>query len=268
MRAKNLRLLLKASALVGIEDMKSFYTWQTWVFGWLLRIVFQVLFFTMLGRYVGQPETVRFLLVGGAAAVAVLETMVIVLFTADDRHYGTLPLLASAPGNYFAVLLARNVHIIATGTVTSSIALFSCALVVDVPLSYPQALLAVPILALGAVASYVFGVFLSALIANVVTGRWVMLNAGYMGLTALCGFVIPVGHWPAPLPQLAEVLPFTHALRALRELLFVGGSPGTILAQVGLEFLVAIGWFIVARIAFRISLDRARRNATIELSAA
>lgn len=264
----SVRLLTKASVRIGIEDLKAFYTWRTWLFGWVLRIVFQVLFFSLLGRYVDQPGAVEFLLVGGAAVVAVLETMVIVVFTSFDRASGTLPLLVAAPGDYFLVVIFRNVNLVATGTATSAIALFTCSFALGVPLPYPQALLVIPVIALGAVSTFLFGLFLSSFVFRAAGGRWIMLNVGYMSLSALCGFVIPVGFWPSPLSELAEILPFTHALRALRDLLFHPGPAGQVLAQTGLELLVALGWLVLARVAFLASVERARRAATIDLSGA
>jgi ABC-2 type transport system permease protein len=269
MGTSNIRYLIKASGVVGVADFRFLYTWRTWLVGWLLRVIFQVLFFAMLGRYIGRPAVVAFLVSGGAVAVAVLETMTIVIFTAFDRMFGMLPLLVSAPADYFIVVLARNVfNCIITGTCTSTIALFTCASVMRVPVRYPAALLAIPLIALGAASTYLFGVFLSALIAKVRTGRWVAFNLGYLGLTALCGFLIPVGFWPRPLPALAQLLPFTHALRAIRGLV-LGGLPATTIAgELGLELIVAIGWFVLAGAAFRASIERARRDGSIDLVSA
>ncbi len=268
MARNDMKLLVKASAAVGIADLKAFYTWRTWLFGWLLRVLFQVLFYALLGRYVGGRGPEAFLLVGGCAAVAVLEAMTIVLFSSFDRMFGMLPLLVAAPGDYFLVLLFRNINVIASGTVTSSVALFVCSAVMRVSLPYPVALIAIPILALGGCSTYLFGVFLSALLAKRVTGRWLFLNVSYMGLSALCGFLIPVGFWPAPFTWIAEVLPFTHALRALRGLLLYGMPASQVLGNVALEALVAVGWFVVARIAFRASLALARRDGSIDLAGA
>src|SRR6266699_4551013 len=117
MTTRNTGYLVRASAVVGVADFRAFYTWRTWLLGWLLRIIFQVLFFAMLGRYIGRPDVVAFLVVGGAAAVAVLETMTIVLFTAFDRMFGMQPLLVAAPADYFVVVLARNIfNCLITGT--------------------------------------------------------------------------------------------------------------------------------------------------------
>lgn len=262
---RNLSILVRSSAIIGIIDLKAFYTLRTWAFGWLMRVIFQVLFFTLIGVYVGSPHTTRFLLIGSAAAIAVLEAMTIVLHTAMDRWLGTLPLLVASPGSYFTMLVARHSNVIATGTATASIALLVCSRIIGIDILSPASLLAVPIILLGAISAYLFGVFLSSLVAKKTSGRWVVMNLGYLGLTALCGFVVPLGFWPAPLTALAQVLPFTHALQALRGLLLNGAGASTIAAQVGLEIVVAAVWLVLGKLALSASVAMARRDGSIDL---
>jgi ABC-2 type transport system permease protein len=259
--------LARASVVVGIQDLMVFYTWRTWLLGWLTRVILQVTFFAMLGRYMGGDDHAWFLLVGGSAGVAALEALTVVLHTAEDRLDGILPLLVAAPGNYYLVLLFRNVNCIATGVATSSVALLLCPLLVDVPAPpFPRVLAAVPLLALGAVTTYLLGGFLSALVSNILHGRWIVFNVSYMAITALCGLMVPRDFWPAPLSSLAAVLPFTHALEALRGALG-GAAVSTVLTQCGLELLVAAGWFVAGWLAFAASIAKARRDGTIELVA-
>lgn len=260
--------LIRAAFIVGIDDFRALYTWRTWLFGWLLRVTFQVLFFALMGRYLGKPEEVAFLVVGGAAAVSLLETMSILIFSSFDRLFGVLPLLVAAPAEYFLVVLARNVfNCVLMGTCSASVTLFFCARVVGVRLNYPAAILAVALIAMGATCTYLFAIFLSAVVAKARSGRWVVLNVGYMVLTAICGFLIPVGFWPAPVGWLAQILPYTHALAALRGLVLGSLPASTIARDAALELVAITGWFTAARVAFGISVERARRDGSIDLTA-
>jgi ABC-2 type transport system permease protein len=164
--------LVKAAFIVGINDFRALYTWRTWLFGWLLRVIFQVLFFALIGRYLGKPAT----------------------------------------------------------------------------------------------CTYLFAIFLSAVMAKARSGRWVALNVGYIGLTAVCGFLIPIGFWPAPAGWLAQILPYTHALEAIRGLVIGGVPASTIVRDAGLELAAIAGWFTAARVAFGLSVERARRDGTIDLA--
>jgi ABC-2 type transport system permease protein len=266
-KVQSLAALFKASAIVGIEDFRAFYTWRSWILGWLMRVIFQVLFFALIGRLLGSTHEVRFLLVGGAAAIAVLESLTIVLFTAFDRAMGILTMLISSPADYYLVMIARNINCIVTGATTATIGLFACSFIVDLPLSYPRALLVIPIILLGSTTTYLFGALICAVIIKFAGGRWLILNLSYMAIAVLAGFYVPTSFWPAPFAVIAQVLPFSHALRAIRGTLS-GAAPGSVLAQCGLELLVGVCWFLAGRAALRLSVALARRDGSIDLSVA
>jgi ABC-2 type transport system permease protein len=261
----NAATVIRASAIVGFEDLRAIYTWRTWTLGWLLRVVVQVTFFALLGRYIGQPDRVEFLLVGAAASVAALEALTVVMYVAADRWAGLLPLIVASPGDYHLVLLARNVNCVATGTATSGIALLVSPWFVAAPLPFGRLLLCLPLLALGALSTYCFGGFLCAVVAKVSNGRWLVLNLSYMALSVFGGFLVPLDFWPAPVQWLAELLPFSHALAAMRGLLD-GASAGFVLGRCAAEALVLVGWLAVGRLALAASIALARRDGSIELS--
>lgn len=56
----------------------------------------------------------------------------------------------------------------------------------------------------------------------------------------------------------------THGLAAIRSVLN-GESAATILANVAMEFGVAVGWFVVAALTMDRMADAGRRNGSIEL---
>jgi ABC-2 type transport system permease protein len=257
--------IARRSVIVGISQLRGNFTWRTWLFGWLVRVIFQVFFFSLLGRYMGSPDLARYLLLGAAAGVAMLEAMPMVLETASDRMYGMMPLLVAAPGDYFVVYLARKLNVVGMGVVSSSLAMFIAARVASIPLSFPRALLFVPLVTMGAVSTYLFASFLGAIVARVAQIRWLAINIGFVGLTALCGFSIPVGFWPAPVSAFAEILPFTHVLRVIRALIADGRTTDATV-QCALELLVALGWLTVSWLVFRISIHRSRWDGRIDLA--
>jgi len=261
----NSATVVRASAIVGFEDLRAIYTWRTWTLGWLLRVVVQVTFFALLGRYIGQTDRVEFLVVGAAASVAALEALSVVMFASADRWAGLLPLIVASPGDYHLVLLSRNVNCVATGTVTSGIALLISQWVVPTGFEFGPLLLCLPLLALGALSTYCFGGFLCAIVTKVTNGRWLVLNASYMTLSVVGGFLVPLDFWPEPVQWFAEVLPFSHALQAMRGVLH-GASAGFVLGRCAAEVLVMLGWLVVGRLALSASVAMGRRDGSIELS--
>jgi ABC-2 type transport system permease protein len=265
MTPANVLSLARNSLRIGIAEFKGMYTLPAWIFGWLLRVVFQVFFFSLVGRLIGSSEQVRFLLVGGAILAAALEAMVVVMSATDDRSSGMLAMLATTPGSYFVVYVFRHLNYLGTGLATSTFALFLGSWVMGVDLHLPRALLVVPLIALGAATCYAFAAFIGALTARAAQAYWLSLNVSYLSLMALSGFTIPLGSWPAPLVWLAQVLPFTHGLQAIRSIL--GDTPDwpVVLGQVGLETLLLLAWLGLAWLAVRTTIERARRNGDIDL---
>jgi hypothetical protein len=78
---------------------------------------------------------------------------------------------------------------------------------------------------------------------------------------AFGGVDVPVSYWPTAPRLLAQILPVTHGLQAVRGVL--GGAPaGTIFGWIGEEALVGIGWLIAAAISYRLVVSYARRRGS------
>jgi ABC-2 type transport system permease protein len=257
--------VVRHSLAIGVAELRATYTLQSWVLGWLMRVVFQVLFFALIGSMIGSPERVKFMLVGGAVLAACMEATMVILTAMADRTLGTFSLLVTTSGDYFTVCLGRNLNFLGTGLVTSTVALFLGAAVMGVHLPMPQALLVIPLVALGATTTYMFAAFLGSLTARSTQGYWLSLSITYMTLMALSGFVIPLGFWPQPFVWVAQVLPFTHVLPAIRSMLEDAPQWAFVLRQAGLELLLTLAWFHLGRVACRLTISAARRNGGIDL---
>ena len=46
--------VLRHAAIAGFQDFRAMYSWKTWCTGWLLRVVMQVIFYSLLGRLIGS----------------------------------------------------------------------------------------------------------------------------------------------------------------------------------------------------------------------
>ncbi|MDA1257510.1 MAG: ABC transporter permease [Chloroflexi bacterium] len=67
----------------------------------------------------------------------------------------------------------------------------------------------------------------------------------------LSGIVLPVEELPGYFERPAEVLPLTHAVRALQEIMLRGGSLGDVLSELGVLAAYAIGLLTVAAVTVR-----------------
>lgn len=235
----------RQSAIFAVAEMRATYTWWTYLFGWLLRLLLQTIFFSLAAGYFGTAVTRQYALVGNAIVLGCLESMIVVLMMAAERSTGTLPLLATAPASHVPIYLGRGLHWMASGMLSSTLALTVLPPLLGVPLPWPRAALVLPLIPLVCVTSYCYGCVLGAVGLRHMGIIWLLLNLGYLPIMAFCGVNVPVSFWPWPLRAIAGTLPVTHGLMAVRAIL-AGSAAGPVLREVGLEAAVGIGWLCVA----------------------
>jgi ABC-2 type transport system permease protein len=258
--------IVATASRIGFRELVTFYTWRTWVFGWFLRLIAQVVFFGTIGLLSGSEERVRYLAVGNAAVVVCIEAMVVITTTVRERGQGTLALQVAAPADFALTYLARGAYCLLVGIVSSTGVFAAAAMIFRLSMPFPQVLLVPFFLALAGCSAYGLGTAVGALVLRRPGLQWLALNTGYMSLMTFCGVNVPVDHWPAPIAALAELLPLTHALQALRDLL-AGAPASTVLAGLGCEALVALAWTALGVVLLERAVAGERRRGTIELSA-
>jgi ABC-2 type transport system permease protein len=241
------------------------FTWRSWTIGWLSRVLCQVAFFALIGRLLESPEAVRYLLIGNAVLIAVLESALVVASTTWERRAGTLPLLVAAPTSPVVVFCGRSVQWLASGTASASIALLVLAPLFQIALPMPRALLAIPLIGLVSLSAYCLGLVLAGVVLRIMELRNVVSNVLWLTLALLAGVQVPVTFWPAWVGTVGWFLPVTHGLAGIR--LLLDGAPMTAVAtRAGLEVVVAMGWLTVATTTFRQLVERGRRNGSIEFA--
>lgn len=186
-RARNTLTILRFAAATGFADFGTMYTWRSWTVGWLSRVLAQVAFFALIGRLLDSPETVRYLLIGNAVLIAVLESAFVVAGTTWERRAGTLPLLIAAPTSPVVVFCGRSVQWLASGTASASIALLVLAPMFGIALPMPDALLAIPLIGLVSVSAYCIGLVLAGVVLRAMELRNVVGNVIWMGIALLAG---------------------------------------------------------------------------------
>ena len=264
MRRSGLRIL-RHGASSGFHDYAAGFTWRSWSAGWFLRVVAQVIFYALIGRLLGTDEDVRYLLVGNAVVLAAVGSLIAVAGTTWERRAGTFPLLVACPTAPALVFAARNLVFAADGVLISVGALLIVAPIFDVSLPWAKVPLAVLLIVLVALSAYGFGTFLGALVLRAMALRNVVGNLAQMTLLAIAGVNVPVSFFPAPVEWLAQVLPVTHGLAAIRALL-AGGGPAEVLGPAAAEAAVGLGWFLLSLVAFGRLAEAGRRDGSIEFA--
>jgi ABC-2 type transport system permease protein len=255
--------ILCASAVVGLADLRAIYTWRTWAFAWLSRILCQVAFFALIGRLLNSARETRFLLIGNAVYMVTMIAMFACVSAAWERETGTLPLLIASPSSAFAVFAGRSINWMIDGTACAAISLFALGPLFRVPAPWPQALLAVPIIACIALSTTCFALVLAGIVLRHLNQRSLVTNIGYFTLMLLSGVEVPVASLPPGIRVISECLPLTHGLQAIRQL-YSGAPLNQVAAQACLEILTGTCWFGIAWLAFIHFARQGRRTGSIE----
>jgi ABC-2 type transport system permease protein len=255
--------IAKQSVIFAVAEMRAVHTWRTWLFGWLARLLVQAAFFALIGRYIGNRQTMQYVLVGNIIALTCLESMVVVLTMVQEREGGTLPLLAISPASHVPIYLSRGLHWMVSGIASGITAWLILPPLLGVPLPWPQALYAIPIIPVVSVTSYCYGCLLSSFAVRWMGLTWITLNLGYLPLMAYCGVNVPVTFWPGWVQAVVQVLPLTHGLAAIRTIL-VSGPVSRVLSDLGWEVLVGAGWLGLACLSINQIVARGRVTGSLE----
>lgn len=253
--------VLRWSAASALADLRAIYTWKTWTFAWLLRILCQVAFYALIGRLLGSDDAVEYLLIGNAVFVGVGSVLFIVPSTSWERAAGTLPLLIASPSRPFVVFAGRSAQWIIDALGVSVISLFGIGLVFGLHFPFPAALWAIAILLVTFLSVYWFGLAVAGLILGRPALRNVAGNVAGLTIMILAGVQVPTAFWPDWLQVVAQGLPVTHGLLAIRQVL---DGRGDVSGLVALEVAVGFAWFLVAAVTFRMLAERGRRDGSIE----
>lgn len=254
--------VLRYAALSGFYDFGGTYTVKSWVLGLFMRMLAQVAFFASIGRLLGSPSQVEYLLVGNAVMVAAASALTVTVATQWERDAGTLPLLVASPTSPLLVLMGRSVSFIPNGLATSfgALLIVAPAFGVRVPWSRLPAMVALVLLVTAS--TYMLATFLGGLVLRATGARRTVANVARLTMMAFCGVSVPVASFAPPVRAAAGILPLTHGLDAVREV-FGAGRTGVILADAGLEALVGAGWLVLSLLTFSRLAEAGRRDGSI-----
>jgi ABC-2 type transport system permease protein len=249
------------AARSGVTDYTVIFTLRTWLFGWYLRILSQVLFFASIGWLISDSDT-RYLLVGNAVSLMSAHALFTTASTTWERRLGTLPLIVASPTSPMVVLAGRSLFWLAEGFVCAVGSLLTVGWLIGVHFPVTRVVLTIPVLLVVGLSTYAMGLLLGTLVLNQTDLRNVVSNIAMTAMMALCGVNVPAQAFGELPGAVAQVLPLTHGLVAIRTVLDAG-SVSAILAQTLLECAVGSGWLAAAVGVLHWMQLRARRDGSI-----
>ena len=224
--------------------------------------LFQILFFTYLGRYAGSQDDL-FFIVGNAVQVAAMSSIYgMTMGIANERQYGTLSPLLATPANRLAIFAGRALPFIVNGLIVSAFG-FAVGWVL---LDFRPAEGSVPALALVVLVTTSSCTALGMLIGSIgLRARDVFFGANlvYFLMLLACGVNVAIEDLPGWLAAIGRGLPLTHGIEAARDV-----ASGTPLEEVsGLlltELAIGATYATAAYVLFRFFEGEGRRRGTLE----
>jgi ABC-2 type transport system permease protein len=161
--------------------------------------------------------------------------------------------------------MGRGASFVPNGLITSLGALLLMAPLYEVALPWSRFPALLGLLALVTVSTYMAATFLGGFVLRAPGTRRTVANVARLVMMAFCGVSVPLAIYPEAVQWVAQVLPLTHGLDAIREL-FGEADAGSVLSDTALELLVGAGWLALSLGTFRILANAGRRDGSIVFS--
>jgi ABC-2 type transport system permease protein len=225
--------------------------------------LFQILFFTYLGRYSGAGNGDAFFVVGNAVQVCGMSCVYgMTMMVANERWFGTLGPLLATPANRLAIFLGRGVPVFANGVLISAFG-FAVGVVL---LHFRPPLHSLPALALvvclTTASCTAFGMVLGS-IGLRSKDFFFVANLAYFLMLLFCGVNIPLSVMPGWMEAIGRSLPLTHGIEAARTIA-AGGGLGEVSGLLWTELGIAAAYAAVGYGFLRLLEAGSRRNAVLD----
>ena len=229
----------------------------------ILLPVTQILFFVELGVYATGRQNALYFALGNAMQLTANAGIFGVIGTvANERQFGTLPLLLGSPANRLITFLSRAIVNVIDGIVTVIIGLAVAVIVFGLNLQQAD----LPLLALCVVIISITTAGLGLMFGSiglVMRDAIILANVVYYVLLIVCGINFPVSRLPGVVQVVSYSLPLTRGVQAAREAA-AGASLGQVAGLLAGEVAVGLAWALAGYALFRYLENYARRGGLQE----
>jgi ABC-2 type transport system permease protein len=229
----------------------------------VLLPVTQILFFVELGVYGTGRQNALYFALGNALQVTANAGIYGVIGTvANERQFGTLPILLGSPANRLVTFLSRAIVNVIDGIVTVIVGLGMTVVIFGLDLhraNLPLLGLCVLLISLTTAGLGLLFGSLGLIMRDAIT----IANVMYYLLLVLCGINFPVSRFPEVVQVISYGLPLTRGVQAARE-----AAAGASITHVGGllagELVVGVLYAMLGYALFRALEAYARRGGLQE----
>jgi ABC-2 type transport system permease protein len=251
----------------GRMTYRALFYWltpQIYVPSLLVAPIFQILLFAYIGRSAGL-ESDEFYVVGNALQYSAIPCLfAMTQMIGGERYQNTLSAILVSPARRIPLFFGRAVPVVANGAFVAAFSLAAGTIIlgVDIPVSSVPALALVIVVA--AFSCTGLGL-MNAAISLRVRENAVLTNVIFGFLLIFTGANVPLSELPGWMSAISGGLPFTHAIKAARQLTD-GASLGSVGGLIGTEVLIGLCYSAAGYGLLRFMEVQSRRYASLERS--
>ena len=251
----------------GLTSFRALWYWLTpWIYvpTMLIAPLFQILLFAYIGRSAGLQSD-RFYLIGNALQYASIPCLfAMAQMVGGERYQNTLSAILVSPAPRIPLFFGRSLPVVLNGAFVSAFALAAGALILGVHLP-PGSLPPLALVVLVAAFSCTGLGLVNAAASLRIRENAVLSNVIFGFLLIFTGANVPLSALPTWMSTAAQGMPFTHAIKAARQLV-AGRGLGNVANLVGAELLVGSVYLLAGYALLRWFETLSRRNASLERS--
>ena len=242
----------------------SWLTPQIYVPSLLVAPIFQILLFAYIGRSAGL-ESDKFYVVGNAIQYAAIPCLfAMTQMIGGERYQNTLSAILVSPARRIPLFFGRSLPVVLNGAFVSAFSLTAGALILNVHIP-ASAIPGLVIVILVAAFSCTGLGLITAAISLRVRENAVLSNVIFGFLLIFTGANVPLDELPDWMSTAAQALPFTHAIKAARELAD-GASLASVADLIGAELVIGLMYAAIGYSLLRLMEVQSRRYASLERS--
>lgn len=229
----------------------------------VLLPVTQILFFVELGTYATGRQNALYFALGNALQLTANAGIFGVIATvANERQFGTLPILLASPASRLVTFLSRAVVNVIDGIATVIVGLGVAAILFGLDLQHGNLpLLGLCVLVISFTTAGLGLLFGS--IGLIMRDAIIIANVVYYLLLVVCGINFPVSRLPEVIQLVSYGLPLTRGVEAAREAA-AGASFSHVGGLLAGEIVVGVLYAMAGYALFRLLEAYARRGGLQE----
>lgn len=233
------------------------------IFDKVVNPVMQLIFFTMLAKFVYKTEDITPWVVGNAFLLSVYNSIFGVgAVMVNERSFGTLKLIIASTANKFLVFIGRAFMHVLDGFITVIIGLAAGYFLFHCNFDHTNFWLFALCLLVSMFAAMGMGLLIGS-IGLIASDINLILNLSMFLVFIFTGAEFPLDKLPAVLQRAACLLPITRGIEASR-LIVSGKISADVYHLIGMEFVVGICYTLIGYLLLRFMEKLAKKHASLD----